>query len=130
MDSVARCLHCDDVELDPLPSPQGIALLLCPACGRQFARTSDEDLRERWLGPLSIVLYPVIFAKHPQDRARDVATQLRHRGSTDLATLMTEIRFEIDRPTQRVRDILPGMAASEADLREFLAEVADDLSRG
>jgi hypothetical protein len=123
------CLRCVEVELEPLPSPEGLLFLRCPACGREFARPAGGALRERWLGPLSIALYPVIFDKRPQNNVAGVAAQFRSRERQELTSLVAEIRLEISDPTQAVRDIHPGMLASEADLREFLTMLADELTK-
>ncbi|MCI0686964.1 MAG: hypothetical protein L0Y54_06975 [Sporichthyaceae bacterium] len=72
------------------------------------------------------MLYGVLFAERPQDRAASVAANLGH---LDPAAIVSEIRLELGRPSQPIRAILPGMRASEADLREFLALVADELDR-
>ena len=68
------CLHCRSTELDLLSSPPEITFYECPLCGRQFAQQPVKSLTERWRGPLSLVLYPVIFSERPQDEAVAVAT--------------------------------------------------------
>jgi hypothetical protein len=121
------CLRCPGTELQPLPSPKAIAFFECPTCLRGFTRHESGALTERWMGPLSIALYAVIFEEHPQSKAVRVAAQLRsQRGAADCALIAREIRTELSAPTQPVREIL-GMRASEHDLREFLERIADAL---
>jgi hypothetical protein len=125
---MAACLRCQLTELKILPSPEGITFYQCPSCGRQFAQKPGKSLIERWLGPLSLVLHPVIFSEQPQDDALRVATMLRSQQTADRrAIIVSEIRSEIAHPTQNVRDILD-LGASEKDLREFLSGVAEILS--
>jgi hypothetical protein len=125
---MAACLRCQSTELKILPSPEGITFYQCPSCRRQFAQKPGKSLTERWLGPLSLVLYPVIFSEQPQDDALRVATMLRSQQTADrLAIIVSEIRSEIAHPTQNVRDILD-LGASEKDLREYLSRVAEILS--
>jgi hypothetical protein len=88
---------------------------------------AGNSLTERWRGPLSLVLYPVIFSERPQDEAVAVATMFKHHHSNKLAQIISEIRSEIAYPTQNVRDIL-NLHAPEKDLREYLSKVADILS--
>jgi hypothetical protein len=127
---MASCLRCPSTELEALPSPEGITYYLCPACGRQFAQKPGEALTERWLGALREIVYSVIFSEHPQDEAaREAAWFKSYMTREHLAFVVSQIRAEIDHPTQNVREILPGgMCASEQDLREYLSRVADILS--
>jgi len=73
-----------------------------------------------------LALYGVLFAERPQDHAARVAASMGH---LDTATIASEIRLELSRPGQPVRAILSDLRAEEADLREFLALVADELER-
>jgi hypothetical protein len=113
--------------LEILSSPKDITFYRCPACGRQFAQKAGKSLTERWLGPLSIVLYPVSSSEKPQDDALRVATMRRSQQTPNrLPIIVSEIRFEIAHPTQNVRDILDSYA-SEKDLREYLSRLAEIL---
>jgi hypothetical protein len=101
----------------------------CTSCGRAYRRTDDGVLVERWLGPLSLVLYSAIFTDDPVALAPRVAAELRSQQSPDwVAMAVGEIRRELASPTQPVRDIV-GCHAGEAELRAYLAAVADLLSR-
>lgn len=121
------CLRCLDAELLAVASPAGLSFFECPGCGRRFAQRDGGPLTERWLGPLRVTLYGVLFSRHPQAEAARVAAMITsaHAGSRDL--FIREIRAELASPSQPVRDILPGMSATEEDLREFLRSVADAL---
>jgi hypothetical protein len=129
---VATCLRCDNVALEPREAAPSIEFFQCPNCQRRYARAEGGELTERWMGPLSLVLYGVLFDQHPAERAAQVARQLLdQRSPADLRLMVQEIREELARPKQRVRDILPGMPAGETELREFLQKFADavDLKR-
>ena len=111
----------------------------CPGCGRYFRSTPDGKVVEKWLGPLSIVLYPVIFENRPQKEANRIADELyaasepgahsmfRPFSRDQLWKMISEIRIELEHPTQNVRDILD-LRGDETDLREYLGLVADRLS--
>lgn len=83
-------------------------------------------MTERWPGPLGLALYGVLFAERPQDEAVRVAAGMGH---LDVAAIAAEIRLELSEPSQPVRAILPGLRAGEADLRAYLARLADELER-
>ncbi len=119
--------------LERLGSPPGISFFRCPACERQFTLMPGKALVERWLGPLSLVLYDVIFEERPQDRAEEMGRRIfQGRMSAfpyeALGRLLEEIRIELSAPSQVVRDILD-CRASEEDLREYLRRLADEIER-
>jgi hypothetical protein len=101
--------------------------------------TPDGKLVEAWLGPISLLLYPILFSRRPQVEAERVAgevyaaTQPGHRSifrsftSEQLRDLLAEVRLELEHPSQRVRDILD-LPQDEAALREYLALVANRLA--
>jgi hypothetical protein len=123
---VAICLRCPGA-LRPTDRADEVQFLECLECGRRYAREGGGPLTERWGGPLSLALYGVIFAEHPQDpyTVRRQAAALRH---LDVEALVGEIRLELAAPAQPVGAILPGMRAGERDLREYLRLLADELA--
>lgn len=123
-ETTVDCPRCG-CALTPAESPASISFYECPRCGRRYARSEGESLHERWVGPLSLVLYGVIFEQRPQDAAVHIAQALADDPRRDV--IVAEIRLELREPSQSVREILD-LRASEADLREFLALVADELS--
>lgn len=126
--SELRCLRCKTVPLaETGPADPRVAFFECPTCGRQYARQPGGALTFRWLHPISIVLYPVLFDEAPVGRAAEVAAAIVRNQPTDqLAALAREIRLELAEPTQPVRDILDSRS-SEDDLREFLRLVAEQV---
>jgi len=122
---VVDCLRCA-VPLSPTGQAGPLRLHQCPRCARAFAERADGTLVERWLDPLSVALYGVIFDPRPQEpeRVRSVADRLGH---LDTDPIVVEIRFELAHPTQPIADIVGPMRAGEDDLREFLRLLADEL---
>lgn len=126
------CLRCDGTEL-----PQGS--LSCPRCGREYRLTPDGRPVERWVGPIGLVLYPIIFSEKPQAEAGRIAAELyaasqpgtrsifRSLTGDELRNLLAELRLELEHPSQRVQDIL-SLEKAEVDLREYLALVAKGLA--
>jgi hypothetical protein len=87
----------------------------------------------RWLHPISLALYEVIFRRDPvryfeESLARRVEARPTKEWAASAKRMIGEIRLELEDPTQPVRDII-GCRASEEDLREYLRLVADDLER-
>jgi hypothetical protein len=132
--STMKCIKCESVEL----VDNGDDFFACPDCNRRFHLKEDGTLTERWLGPISMVLYPVIFTLTPQSRASEIAESLyqstipdgkslfRSFTSEQIQYIVNEIEIELAQPTQKVKDIL-GCNGSESDLREYLSLVAEQL---
>ncbi len=129
MISEVYCLHCDSVQLIMLPeSGQEITFYRCPQCRRQFAQRLGQSLTEYTPGSfLPLVLYGVTFSPKPQAEANRIAAMLRDQESGEtLAWVARDIRLALASPLHTIRDIIP-LRASEQDVREFLALVADKL---
>jgi hypothetical protein len=124
---VVDCLRCA-VPLSPTGQADPLRFRRCPRCGRAFTERADGTLVERWLGPLSVALYGVIFDPRPQEpaRVRAIMNGLDHLDTEQIAA---EIRLELDHPTQPIAEIVGPMRAGEDDLREFLRLLADELER-
>jgi transposase-like protein len=124
-----HCLRCKTTELIALASPEGISFFECPKCHRPFARKLGGALSFRWLHPISLVLYPVIFEANPGQSCERVADMFAKQESSErIKLIVQEIELELHDPTQQVRDILD-CHASEDDLRKYLRCVADRLTR-
>ena len=128
MNNQPLCLRCKTIKLEPLSSPDSISFFECPNCHRHFARKPGGSLTFRWLHPISLFLYPVIFEPDPVRYWNELTVSgLTEQESPERTkALIEEITLELDDPTQQVRDIL-GCCASEAELRKYLRCVVDSL---
>src|SRR5690606_28032076 len=129
-----NCLKCIHVSLHD----DGDSFYSCPECNRRFRMNEGGSLVERWLGPISLVLYAVIFTRSPQARAGEIAEGLYQSALPDgkrmfrsftweeIDYLIDEIESELSHPTQKVRNI-HGCKGSESDLREYLGLVVSEL---
>jgi hypothetical protein len=119
-----RCLRCKTVPLSVVaPIDLRIAFFECPNCRRQYAKLPDQELTFRWLHPISLVLYYVQFDESPIGRETEVTDHfIQTRPTEELEWCAQEIRFELECPTQQVRDIID-CRASEDVLRMFLWSV-------
>jgi hypothetical protein len=80
-------------------------------------------LTYRWLHPVSLALYCILFNRAPLSAAPFVAEELMRGRSRDASLKMIEeIELELQRPTQNVREILDN-PQSEEECREFLQAV-------
>jgi hypothetical protein len=125
------CLICKTFVLSILPdSNEEITFYECRQCHRQFSKSDGRALCYRWLHPISLLLYGVIFESQPQKAANRIAENFQN-GKTieDLMFIIQEVKRELDDPTQNVRDILD-LHQSEVDLREFLQLTITYLASG
>jgi transposase-like protein len=120
------CLRCETSQLTVLPESNDQATFYeCPSCHRNFAQEPGRGLCDRWLSPISLVLYGVQLEPKPQANYQRVAQSLLHdRSREEIAWMVEEIEHELRKPTQQVRDIL-SLPHDEEDLRDFLRLVVD-----
>ena len=123
------CLRCKTVPLQDLPSPEGIRFFECPQCQRHYAKKPGGSLTFRWLHPITVALYGVIFDRNPVPRAGEVAASLAGEPAEWRAALLREIVLELADPTQDLAHTLD-LAAPDAVLRDFLRELASRLETG
>jgi hypothetical protein len=125
-DPAPRCLRCRDVALVPAASsPADVTFYECPTCGRPYAKAAGGPLTYRWLHPVSLPLYCVLFSPEPVPEAERVARDFVQRESDEhLCVLLDEIELELREPTQTVRDIIDNPQPEET-CRAFLRAFVD-----
>jgi hypothetical protein len=130
LDRLTHCLRCKTIALTELgPADLEIRVFECPSCQRHYALRPGKQLTFRWLHPISLPLYAVIFYPAPVSRAVSVATMfVRQMPPDQLQQMIDEIRLELADPTQQIQDILD-CRASEQELRDYLRVFADNLER-
>lgn len=97
-------------------------------CGAGYAKKPGQDLHDRWLMPLSVVLYAVIFEREPYLKAKSVAKYLLDQKNTDLLKLKEHILEEIKTPKQKVSQIHDFAYPDEVELRKYLVAVYEHLN--
>lgn len=119
--SPPACPRCPGVALvRSSDSSADIMFFECPSCKRQYAKQPGASLTYRWLHPVTLALYGVIFEQDPVPRAEYLATRfVRDLPRYVLIHTMREIELELNEPTQPVREAL-GNYATEEKCREFL----------
>jgi hypothetical protein len=127
--SALHCLRCKTIGLQEAEFHPEIRFFSCPNCGRGYALSPGKQLTFRWLHPVTMALYEVIFDENPIDRAPSVARKFAAQYSRqNLAEILKEIRLELDEPTQQVRDSLD-CRASEEELRKYLRSFCEWVDR-
>ena len=116
------CLRCSGIELVP-SGPFGAELEFfdCPACRRRYAREPGGPLTFRWLHPISLVLYEILFDSNPLERLEN--SGVLSEPPEVLLRMVEEIELELTQPTQQVRDILDN-PQTEEECRLYLRELA------
>ncbi len=116
----AMCLRCNGVELAPSgPAAPEIEFLDCPACRRRYARKPGGSLTFRWLHPVSLLLYEILFDSNPLQRLEKSGGP--SKPPEELLRMVEEIELELAQPTQQVRDILDN-PQTEEECRQYLRE--------
>ncbi len=130
--SLPCCPRCQSIELSLQPGrAEDVSALECSSCGRRYQLRDRTLLTERWMGPLSLLLYPIALASEPLE---DIDRVVRHLvdaegwPSDTLQRSIDEAALELRSPSQQVSKILDLFSeASEDDVRTYLRQVSDRL---
>ena len=125
MERRIMCLRCNGVELVPSgPSVPKIEFFDRPACHWRYARKLGGSLTFRWLHPISLVLYEILFDSNPLQRLEK--SGVPSKPPEVLLWMVEEIELELTHPTQQVRDILDN-PQTEEQCRQYLREYVTGL---
>lgn len=121
MTDALTCLRCAGVMLGRLPeSNDDITFFECPSCYRHYAKKPAGILTYRWLHPVTLALYYVLFEDNPVPRAEWAAAEfMKNRSREDILRMTDEIELELTHPSQPIREAL-GNRASEEKCRDYL----------
>lgn len=124
------CLRCKTMALTELgPAYPDIRFFECPSCRRHYALKPGKQLTFRWLHPITLPLYDVIFDTEPVNRAGSAAALfVEQKPPEQMQQMVEEIRLELANPTQQLRHIFD-CHAPEEELREYLGLFADNVER-
>jgi hypothetical protein len=118
-----KCIRCARALTQALDQSTEVEFFVCEHCQSHYARKPGQALHDRWLMPLSVVLYPVLFDKEPCGKAAGVAKSIIEKGALDIARIKEHILDEIKVPKQKVSQILDFAHPDEEQLRQYLMEV-------
>ena len=87
--TTTNCLRRSGVELTRLPeSSEEIAFFERPSCHRHYAQSPGHSLTYRWLHPVSLALYCILFNREPLSAAPFVAKELMRDRPRDASLKM------------------------------------------
>ena len=130
--ALPQCPRCPETELTLAPQrSEDVSFLECPSCRRQYQLRSKTLLTERWMGPLSLLLYPIALSSDPLG---DVERAVRHLVDVEgwpkskLQWALSEAELELQSPSQKVSKILDLFAdPTEDEVREYLQRLVRRL---
>lgn len=119
-----NCLRCQTPLENVTPtSTEQVRFFSCPHCHCQYTQNEQGRLFDRWLMPLTVPLYMILFEKEPLTCIERVASFVMEKPSEYRKVLLEHIDAELSLPTQRLSDIHKFSYANEQQLREFLAKL-------
>lgn len=118
--NMTNCYRCGETVLHGEPLDEDIHFFVCPACNSRYAERVGQAPHDRWLMPITLLLYSVIHVRHPEEWGVKIANEFKDRTDLDLEVLVSHIDEELNFPKQRLTDIHEFEHASEDQLREFL----------
>lgn len=125
----AHCYRCGEKLTDVTPPDvTGIAFYRCPACGSSYAQAPGKALHDRWLMPLTLATYDLIFSSNPDEKMDDIYQQMIEKGEDFVQLLLSHIEEELKDPKQNLADMHPFEFLDDAQLRAFLGALARRLS--
>jgi hypothetical protein len=125
------CRRCNIGILEKLPeSSPDFSFFRCNNCGWNWAQGEGESLHDRWLSPISIVLYSQIFEKNPDLTGEQNAKILfNQKGKDFLKLVVDEIERELSDPIQKVSEIHDFVYPDEIKLRKHLEVLKNYLKK-
>lgn len=132
-----RCLRCPSTELLLEQQHESVAFYCCPRCSWPYAKAAGKTLTDRWMTPLSILLYPAMrmriprdgeapgppdmLSSDPQSAARYAAAGIRSYTEDEIRIFIDAIHDELSRPKQQLLHMHDfHFNTTEEHLREYL----------
>ncbi len=126
---VKICLRCASELSCSRDSRDGVIDFFdCPECHSRYAQAPGQCLHDRWLMPLTLPLYMVMFDQKPVEKAEFVAQAMMERGPGFAEVVLEHVNEELARPKQKVREIHDLVCKDEALLRKFLKQFSQELT--
>jgi hypothetical protein len=122
------CFRCKNNLVDITPDDlEGIQFFGCHGCGSHYTKNPGKQLCDRWLMPITLPLYNVIFEENPMDKLKQTMFMLRKEKPEGLIQIVEHIKDELNEPKQNLCDTHDFVYPNEAKLREFLAAVMQNI---
>ena len=115
------CFRCSSNLEDVTPEDSnGIKFYSCKSCSSQYSENIEGRLFDRWLMPITIPLYCLIFEDDHKSKVEDILNSIMKEKKSNINILVKHISDELENPKQRISDIHNFEHLSEENLREFL----------
>ena len=122
------CYRCNEELIEViLDGVKGGLFYDCLSCKSRYT-SKNGQLHDRWLMPITLPLYGVIFSKDPLEMIDKTVIDMNKKGSEFVKVLVSHIEEELNNPKQKLTDIHDFISPNEERLREFLKEVKFRLS--
>ena len=121
------CFRCNG-ELIITNKSEDITFYQCNNCKRSFSQSEGKSITDRWMSPISLALYPIIFkTKIVSDECIDRSIiAFSHFDKNQKKLMIEEIEEELANPKQKLVDILD-LKGTEVIARDYLSRLAASL---
>jgi hypothetical protein len=127
------CLRCRTVELEHVDQEvnDDVKFFRCPTCFANYT-SNNGVLVDRWLMPITLPLYRVIFSPNPEHADPSIpVAECEQRDPQRIALMIKDIERELAEPTQPLNAVLPGpyetAPGRDEALRRYLRRFVDAL---
>ena len=124
------CFRCN-TSLIITDQSKAITFDKCDKCKRAYAKSVGKSLTDRWLSPISIAMYYIIFAtqKVPDKMIKETANEFLERfGTKKINILLEDIDEEINNPKQKLVDMLD-LKGTEEIARDYLRRLSIEIKK-
>ena len=98
-----NCLRCDNAKLRVMDCHPGLRNYECPICFRRYSQRDGGALLHRWLAPITLPLYALVFRQFRICPAVEIADEFhKQKDHAYLKLMVQEIMGELNRPTQQL----------------------------
>ncbi|WP_019668337.1 hypothetical protein [Eudoraea adriatica] len=107
---------------------EDISFYNCASCKRNYAKEPGKDLTDRWMSPLSIVLYDIIYNKEriSDETIEIVADRINTYETKQIEAIIDDINEELVNPKQKLIAILD-LHGTEENARDYLKRLVKRL---
>ena len=123
------CFRCSG-NLAVTEEHEDITFYECKDCKRRYAKSLGKSLTDRWMNPISIALYAIIFdtEKVSHERIENMMKSYDNKTLEQKKQLIEEIEEEIRNPKQKLVDMLD-LKGTEEIARDYLYRFAIELKK-
>jgi len=123
-----KCFRCNGDLKDTTPNDiADIKFLSCKNCPCQYTENSKGRVHDRWLMPITLPLYGVIFEEDPLSCVDNAVNEMASRKREFIDVLIEHISEELVNPKQKIIDLHDFKHPNEERLRAFLKLVKEGV---